>query len=209
MPEQILSVPYYRQHDMDSELNSYWQNRSCSILALKMVIDYYRQKDEKPPVDLSKLFEKAMKNGGVDANGSWYQAAIVKTAQDYGYRAWRRSWQPSQRDIDFFKSEGLNSASSAAWQSQVRAEALPTLFGHLRQGIPIIASVAKEFEQVDRAHLIVLTGAKFDKGQGLAGFYYNDPYSKNEKPQKDRFVKLDKFISKWLWRGIFVVPERK
>lgn len=207
MASPLLKVPYYQQNQIDSALNSYWQNRSCGLLALKMVIDYYRQRVGKSPTDLADIFQKAMANGGVNEAGDWQHAALVKTAQQYGYIAWRRSWQPARRDIEWFKSEGLKAESLERWQDQANAEALPSLVDSLERFCPVLVSVAKNFDEINRPHFVVLIGVRQSSGK-LAGFYFNDPYSPTTRSRRGHYVSLAIFTNKWNWRGIFVQPKK-
>lgn len=206
--EHILDVPYYRQIDIQSPLSTYWQERSCGILALKMVIDYYRQKLSQQPVDLQELFDKAVANGGVDANKNWIHAALVSTAKDYGLMAWRRNWNLSAAGRQQFTTEGQSPATLERINFQQRRESLPTLVEQVENGHPVIISVAKNFDEVDKPHLVVLTGIKRKPELGgYEGFYYNDPYTVSESDRKDRYVDIDRFMEKWNYLAIFVEPS--
>lgn len=204
MSDHKLDVPYYRQVDIKSGLNSYLQNRSCGILALKMVLDYYRLNLKKPTLDLAELFEKALKNGGTNGIGDWYHSTLVKTAIDYGFKSWRRSWRPADRDKDFFRSEGVNENSIALWEEQTKAESIPSLVSSVKKKCPVIVSVAKNFEMIDKNHDVVLVGFKMNKNS-VTGLYFHDPYAvPTGKDNKDLYVPLDKFNGKWTYRAIFV-----
>ncbi len=206
--EHILDVPYYRQIDTESPLSAYWQERSCGILALKMVIDYYRLQKAQEPVDLKELFDKALAGGGVDENKNWIHAALVKTASDYGLVAWRRNWNLSAAGRQHFTAEGQSTQTLTRINNQQQREALPTLVDQVESGYPVIISVAKNFDEVDKPHLVVLTGIKRKpEVGGYQGFFYNDPYTISETDSKDRYVAIDRFIDKWNYLAIFVEPS--
>lgn len=209
MSTKILAVPYYRQVEMDSTLNTYWQNRSCGILALKMVLDFYRGQSEQEPLDLAELFEKTLANGGVNEAGDWYHAAFAKTAIGYGFRSWRRNWHNAAEDVETYRQEGVNEPSIERWNRQTMQEALPSLINSLERKHPVMVSVAKNFDEVDRPHLVVLTGIRYNGDHKPQGFYYNDPYSPSKNPRQDRYVPLSKFNDKWNYRAIFVEPAKE
>lgn len=206
--EHILDVPYYRQIDTESPLSTYWQERSCGILALKMVIDYYRSQQNQSPLDLKELFDSALANGGVDQNKNWIHAALVKTASQYGLMAWRRNWNLSAAGQQHFTAEGQSAETLACINRQQQREALPTLVDQIESGHPVIISVAKNFDEVDKPHLVVLTGIKRKpEAGGYEGFYYNDPYTTSRTDRKDRYVDIDRFMDKWNYLAIFVEPS--
>lgn len=207
MSSHKLDVPYYRQIDLQHGMNSYWQNRSCGILCVKMIVDFYRQAAGKPATELVEIFEKALANGGAAENGDWLHSTLVKTAKDYGFLAWRRSWKPAERDKEFFRGEGVGEDSITRWQEQAQAEALPSLIAEVARGYPVIVSVAKNFNETEKNHDVVLTGVKGSAGSP-EGFYFNDPYSDvHGKDNKDRLVPLEQFNKNWTFRAIFIEPK--
>jgi hypothetical protein len=204
--DRILDVPYYRQNS-DNGLDPFWRDRSCGILALKMVIDFYRRGQHQPDIDLGELFDRAMSNGGVDDNGNWLHSALVKTARDYGFRSWRRMWRLSGDQRARIESEGADSATLERNELQQMREAMPTLVETVDMGFPVIISVAKNFDDVEKPHLVVLTGVRRSaETNKYQGFFYNDPYSPSRADRKDRYVALARFIEKWNYLAIFTEP---
>ncbi len=202
-----LDVPYYRQNDPNGVLSKFWQERSCGVLALKMVIDYWRLKDELAPVDLQELFDRAIANDGVDANGNWLHSALVKTASDYDLLSWRRMWRLSSDQRRGAAASGVAGAALLRNEIQQQREALPTLVEALVQGSPVIISVAKNFDEVAKPHLVVLTGVRRRTKLGaFEGVFYNDPYSPTASDAKDRYVSISKFNEKWNYLAIFAEP---
>lgn len=203
-----LDVPYYRQNDPNGGLSEFWQARSCGVLALKMVIDYWRLKNDQPPVELLELFDKAMANDGVDKDGNWMHSSLVKTAQDYDLLSWRRMWSLSSDQRRGAAASGVDGDSLIRNEIQQRREALPTLVEALVQGKPVIISVAKNFDSVDKPHLVVLTGVRRREKLGaFEGIFYNDPYAPTASDAKDRYVSISKFNEKWNYLAVFVEPK--
>jgi hypothetical protein len=205
-----LDVPYYRQNDPGEGLTEFWQQRSCGVLALRMVIDYWRLKAGLEPVSLVGLFDQAMANDGVDANGNWMHSALVKTARDYDLLSWRRMWSLSSDQRRGAAASGVDGDSLVRNEIQQRREALPTLVEALVQGKPVIISVAKNFDSIDKPHLVVLTGVRRRTKLGaFEGIFYNDPYAPTHSDAKDRYVTISKFNEKWNYLAIFVEPLDK
>ena len=203
-----LDVPYYRQNDPNGGLTEYWQKRSCGVLALKMVLDYWGLKAGHDEIPVTELFDNAMANGGVDAENNWLHGALVKTATQYGYVSWRRMWSLSADQKRGAAASGVEGDALERNQEQQRREALPSIVDALDHGRPVIVSVAKNFDDVDKPHLIVLTGIKRKLKLGAyEGIYYNDPYSPTVKDEKERYVDIDVFNDKWNFLAIFVEPK--
>lgn len=207
MADHLLDVPFYNQLDKANGLDSYWGERSCALLAIKMVMDYWRHLDGKEPVNLSKLFEELKNDGGLDENQNWKHAALVKAARRYGFISWRRGWMLSKDGKAAFRAEGADDKTLLKIDIQHRREALPTIVEEIEKGHPVIVSVAKEFAEVNRPHIVVLTGIRRRDDGTYQGFFYNDPYSPTRNDRKDRYVPLAKFVEKWRSQAIFIQPE--
>jgi hypothetical protein len=203
-----LDVPYYYQNDPANGLTEYWQERSCGILALKMVIDYYRLQQGLEPVVVSELFDRAMELGGVDEAGNWRHAGLVKTTRTYGLESWRRVFSLSTDQRKAVLAEGASAVEVLANNLQQRREALPTLVDSIEHGHPVIISVAKNFDEIDKPHLVVVTGIRRRVELGAyMGLFYHDPYKEEVEDRKDRYISIEHFNSKWNYLGIFVQPK--
>ncbi|MEX0932003.1 MAG: C39 family peptidase [Candidatus Saccharimonadales bacterium] len=201
-----LKVPFYSQFEKDNGLDRRWQERSCGILALRMIFDYYRTVQGAPLVNLQQLLSDALELGGVDKHHNWYHATLVRTARHYGFLAWRRSWIPSQRDVDWFKKEGASELSIKAWHQQLKEEAVYALSLEIVEGHPVVVSASPYFGEEQKAHLMVLSGLRKDSNGNVEGFYYQDPYDKTQGPKKERYVSLEQFMKAWTFRAVFVHP---
>ncbi len=203
----ILHVPFYSQLDDAHKLGDYWKTRSCGILALKMVVDYWRHKQGLEPIPAADLLAEGDVMGGRNDEG-WLHSTIVMVARHYGFIAWRRGWMLSSDGLRRFSAEGARDRTLGIVDDQQRKEAFPTLVDSIERGYPVIVSVARNFAEVDKPHMIVLTGIRRTNEKGdYHGFFYNDPYSPTRNERKDRYVSLAHFTDKWRWQGIFVMPE--
>lgn len=202
----ILDVPFYSQLDDVHKLGDYWKTRSCGILALKMVVDYWRLKQGLNPIPAEDLLAEGNVMGGRNDQG-WLHSTIVMVAREYGFIAWRRGWMLSSDGMQRFSAEGARERTLAIIDNQQRREAFPTLVASIEHGFPVIISVARNFAEVEKPHMIVLTGIKRSSTKGdYRGFFYNDPYSPTRNERKDRYVSLARFTEKWRWQAIFVMP---
>lgn len=204
--DHILDVPFYSQFG-DNGLDPFWQERSCGILALKMVIDYWRLKTGQHPVPVTEIFNEGNVVGGRTSRGDWVHSALVMVARHYGFTAWRRGWMLSSDGTVRFSAEGADEATLAQIDRQQRKESFATLIETLQRGYPVIVSVAKNFDEIDKPHVVVLTGLRRDEAKdSYEGFYYNDPNSPDVQSGKNSFVALAEFTHKWRYQGIFVIP---
>lgn len=204
----LLDVPYYCQNDPNNGLEPFWRERSCGVHSLKMVLDYWRAKEGKEPIPVKELFDHAYAIAGVNDNYDWAHSSFTKTAHDYGFIAWRRMWSLSADQRKAAAASDVTDESLERNEAQQRLESLPTLVDALDHGKPVIVSVAKNFDEVARSHLIVLTGIRRKQKLGAyEGFFYNDPFSPIDHFAKERYVTIDVFRDKWNYLAIFIEPK--
>lgn len=174
-----ISVPYYSQYlDVTDEL---WQPRACSIVCLKMLL-------ESKDVATTSLDEMITQGEAIGAHGEsgWKQDGIIALAKQYGAKLSRNEWRQS----DTKSPEELNE------------EGIQFLISELRSGNAVLASAVKKFTEVDKFHLVVLTG--FEENDGvLTGFYYHDSDTQVRGEGENLFVTIDIFRAKWRRMAIF------
>ncbi len=195
--KKILDVPYISQYRDLADVD--WQGRACGVTCLAMVLAYY-EGEARP---LQALIDLGTELKAYNGDYDWYDSGLCNIAARLGYTAWRRRWALSKIDTDFFEKEGRTELDNEAYNAQSMKEGLYSIEHSLRNGTPVIVSVNKDFDEHNHGHLIVLTGYEKD-GEKLAGFYYNDPNSR-EKKLKDEYAHLDLFLDHWKRRGVFVV----
>lgn len=204
----ILDVPFYSQNDDSHGLDVYWKERSCGIFALKMVTDYWRIKAGQTPISAKQLLMDGDVVGGRIESIGWLHSNIVMVARQYGFIAWRRSWLLSADGRQRFSAEGAGERTLEIIDAQHRQEAYPTLVRSLESGCPVIISVARNFSEVDKPHLVVLTGfRRSSKKDDYQGFFYNDPYDPDSELRKDNYVSLRDFSKMWRSQAIFIIPS--
>jgi len=81
--KKILEIPHLMQY-YDIE-NDFWKGRSCGIVSLAMVLDFYGIE-----VDLSELIDLGLKNNGYIKDVGWKHQVIVDLAKKFGLESRRR-----------------------------------------------------------------------------------------------------------------------
>ncbi len=80
--QKILEIPHWGQFiDVSDPI---WQGRSCGIVSLAMILDYYNI-----PFDIKKLINKGLEIGGYLEGVGWKHQGIVDLAKLYGLQAER------------------------------------------------------------------------------------------------------------------------
>lgn len=188
----ILDVPYYsQQKDVEDER---WKRRACGIVCLKMVMEYFGDRERKAP-SLNKLIKENEFIGGFTEFGSKHEALVI-LLRNYGINAYRQEFRSLANDLETGKAE------ESPYEEEMVDFGIGKISFALGERKPVIASVFKGFSERDKFHLIVLTG--FEKRGGrLSGFYFNDPDYPSADEGKNRFVPLDLFKDNWRKMVIF------
>lgn len=193
--KKILDVPYYSQHE--DVKDEYWKKRSCAIVCLKMVINYYKKQDFNLPT-IQDLIEEGVFIKGLDENKDWKQDSLVILLHNLGFNAYRQEFKSFKIDLEK-KKEFLSEHSD-----RMLGDGINKITGKLSLNKPVLVSVAKKFKEESKFHMVVLTGFEMDGGGELKGFYYNDTDYRNEREGKDLFVDIETFKTYWRRLAIFV-----
>lgn len=196
----ILDVPYYSQR-LDVK-DSFWQPRSCGIVALAMAMDYVRARkiirasyiyknrfgsndtaaNQKRARDiLKKLINEGVAMGVRDPKYGWIHDGLVMLAKRHGFK------KSFRKEFDF----GSRTSNNVA---------LSYMIALLKLGIPILASVRFK----SSGHLVLLTGYSYLGVGHLSGFFYHDPNSRSRKVGAHKFISTSEFLKKWKGRLIVV-----
>jgi hypothetical protein len=213
--DKVLDVPYYSQlTEVEvAGLDDEWKRRSAGLLCLKMVMDYWHFTAKAEVPGLLSLLHVAREQKAINAKHDWVHSGLVRTAQHFDFIAWRRKWSLSSEEEKFFKDEGLGKIGLNLLEKQTHREGIMTLTNAIVADIPVIISVPKEFGEINKSHLVVVTGIRKDAILGkYKGFYINDPYNagrerKSGAERKDEFISRERFIDNWNRRAIFVIPK--
>lgn len=173
-------VPFVSQyHDLaDPE----WQWRGCGIVALKMVLDYWHNQDERhQTVELNALHRKGIDAGAYRENIGWTHKGLVQIAHDLGYESYNRDWAANGP---------TPKSQEAAWEA---------LALELRKG-PVLASVYSGLEPSrGGGHIVVVAG----EADGLV--FLNDPEQREEREGR-RALAVEVFQTAFKRRYVVVRP---
>ena len=144
-----FDVPAYSQFlDLEDEE---WKDRSCVIVSLKMLLDYWNNDSEVTSEDLENLITEALASDAYIPGIGWKHKELVDVAKAHKMDGENLDWTSEHPDIAFNKM-------------------LPYLEKH-----PVIASVFKDLKAGESGHLVVVTG--YEDGN----IYYNDADSKDRE----------------------------
>lgn len=174
-------VPFLSQYE--DIRDPMWQWRGCGIFGLKMVLDYWHQRDavcRTAPIE--ELLEVGKRLGAYREGIGWMHRGLVEIAKQYGYEGFNADHAP----------QGLTPKSiEDSWQ---------VLLGELSEG-PVLASVYGGLDpQRGGGHIVVVTGFQ----DGLVAL--NDPKEHNALEGKKLLVLL-RFLNAFKRRFIVIRPH--
>jgi len=175
-----LDVPYYSQKIDVKDTN--WKNRACGIVCLKMVLDFYG----KDTPGLDELIKIGVEMNAYGSSG-WIHQGLVNIATQLNLTIYRKEFRSNDYEkVQELLSQGLNEIVES-----------------LKDGNPVLVSAVKKFKEVDKFHIVTLTGFKGDS-QNPEGFYYHDPDALTKKEGENLFVSIGIFKKYWRRMAIFV-----
>jgi uncharacterized protein YvpB len=115
--QKLIDVPHWVQYyDIQDD---FWQGRSCGIVSLAMILDYYHKKFE-----LHDLIERGVVVDNYNPAIGWKHQTIVDLAQEYGLLAHRTEDDTVENLIEsIYKDEPVIISIHRNWD--------PTEGGHL------------------------------------------------------------------------------
>lgn len=158
----MIEVPCYSQHRDVKE--RFWQNKSCGIVCVKMIIDYFHPDNL---TTLSSLIKEGLVIDGFTKEG-WSHHSLVILLRNHGVMAYSQEFR--SHEIDLETKEGRKSS----YEENFIQKGIEKIKENLDKKLPVIASVSKDFNGNKDTHLILLTG--YDDKY----VYFNDPNSENE-----------------------------
>lgn len=192
----IIEINYLSQY-LDVK-DPYWQPRSCSIVCLKTVMDYYRtdKKEDTPTVE--QLIKEGFLIGGFGLDG-WVHDAIVMLAHNYGFSAYRQEFRSMDIDYESKKmQEGI-------YHDKLSQDGIEKIIRYLRSKKPVIVSAVKKFQEEDKFHTVILIGFE-EQDEKILGFYYHDPDALVRQDGVRQFVNMETFEKFWRRLAIFITP---
>jgi hypothetical protein len=194
--KNVIKIKYYSQYLNVSD--PYWQPRSCSIVCLKMIMDYYRASGKNKIPTIEELIKEGFLIGGFGTDG-WIHDAIVMIAHNYGFSAYRQEFRSMDIDYESKKmKEGI-------YHDKLIQFGIEKISRYLKSEKPVIVSAVKKFQEEDKFHTVVLIGYEESNGK-IIGFYYNDPDALVKEDGECQYVDLKTFEKFWRRLAIFITP---
>lgn len=217
--KKVIEVPYYSEFqeiDGSKEHQEVFKRRSCGIVSVKMVVDYYSKKHGFKTISLKQLIEASLRHrayrlelGGTRKNYGWIYSGIVRTLQEFGFFAWRRHFLLMAEDIGHLRKEGASEKSLNLYAKQARKEAFESFARSIDEGAPFLVSIVKNLGRKKSPHLVVVTGYERSDSGTIKGFFINDPNNPkkngNSRPEhKNQFLTTTDFNKIWRKTALFV-----
>jgi len=128
-----------------------WKGKSCGIVSLKMLMDYWLDNPSAAPEKFEELINEGLGCGGYVPGVGWRHKELADVARSHGLDGENFDWTDEHVDVAFNK-------------------VVPHLAVH-----PVMASIYRDLNGDEPGHLVVLTG--YEDGR----ISYNDPDSKKRK----------------------------
>lgn len=203
----ILDVPFTSQNIPDVPKN--WINRSCGVTCVKMVLDYFFEKDliyfagPKNKLSINQLIDEGIQIGSYKENVGWIHSGLVKILRNHGVLSYTQEFKSVNVTID--QIHGVTFVDGKNYP-EMPIYGIKKIISSLNSERPVIVSVEPGFSNNKDNHLIVLTGFEninFDNK--IDGFiYFHDPDARDGVEKINFKVSLSDFIKKWRKMAIFL-----
>ncbi len=192
-----LNIRYYSQYSDAIEKD--WQDRSCAIVCLQMVLDFYENKIE--PMDLIKeglfiskdLIERGRETEGYTSKFGWGHELLVTLLRNHGLPSYKQDFRSVKFDLlnsSFLKSD---------FEFKIFEFGINKIKENLLNNKPIIISLSKDIDNKKTSgHMVVVYGFEEDE-EKIKGFYINDPANIDNKK-----ISIEDFKKVWKRLVIFV-----
>ena len=149
-----------------------WNKYSCGICVLKMLMVF--RKPEFKDLSVMTLLNQALERNGYIGNVGWKHQVLVDIAALYGV--------PMSFQKEFFNTPAKKKIG------------IKIINEKLNSGLPVAASVLREFKVSDSAHLVVIEGL-LKLGPFVRGYKIVDPYP--GKRGNRYMVSKKEFLTGW------------
>ena len=197
-----LNIKYYSQYSEKIEKD--WQSRSCAIVCLQMVLDFYKK--ESKPIDLIKeglfisedLEKRGRRTEGYTREFGWGHELLVTILRNHGLPAYKQDFRSIKFNLDD------STFSNSGFESEIFEFGINKIRENLLNNKPVIVSIVKDtLNKKTSGHMVVVSGLEEKNGE-VKGFYIKDPEIKDNSGSQDDFIDIEKFINIWKKLAIFV-----
>ena len=164
--KKIIPVPYISQYSDSIEHD--WQNRSCGIACVAMLLGYYNLEDISP----MKLINEGVSIGGYCSHG-WFHESLVRLLRNHGINAYAQEFRsvnvsPEQKPFEISPLE-----------TKMIDEGVAKIIHEIDADHPVMVSVAPGFNTNKENHLVLIIG--YDFSDKKEKFLIHDPDAATEK----------------------------
>jgi len=164
--KKIIPVPYISQYSDSIEHD--WQNRSCGIACVAMLLGYYNLEDISP----MKLINEGVSIGGYCSHG-WFHESLVRLLRNHGINAYAQEFRsvnvsPEQKTFEISPLE-----------TKMIDEGVAKIIHEIDADHPVMVSVAPGFNTNKENHLVLIIG--YDFSDKKEKFLIHDPDAATEK----------------------------
>ena len=188
------NVPFYSQYDDVTQ--SEWRSRSCTIVCMKMALEYLTEL-EIPSAD--KLIAEGLYIGAHTPDG-WSHHKTALLAHNYGAPAYLEEFRSVYID-----AEGQR-AQASTHEIGMRDFGIEKIASAIKAGNLVIVSALRNLDVNGTFHTILITGVEEKEGRVL-GFYFHDPDTTTER-RVNSFIELPDFLLIWRKMAIFIGKNR-
>jgi uncharacterized protein YvpB len=179
-----INVPYFSQ--ISDVVESSWQSSACSIVNLKMVLEFLSP-GEAPSIN--ELIAEGVVIGAYSEGAGWSHDGIVRLFRNHGVPAYAQE----------FRSVAIDPATWGKKASDTLVETGIEKLAHaVSNGKPVIVSVLPGFGSNSGNHTVTLVGADEQT------FFYHDPHAADASAGKCQSVPKQDFKKFWRHLAIFV-----
>ena len=182
--KKIIPVPYISQYSDSIEHD--WQNRSCGIACVAMLLGYYNLEDISP----MKLINEGVSIGGY-CNHGWFHESLVRLLRNHGVNAYAQEF----RSVDVNPEQKTFEISPL--ETKMIDEGLAKIIHEIDANHPVMVSVAPGFNTNKENHLVLIIG--YDFSDKKEKFIIHDPDAATEK-QAHSEMSMDIAQIRKFWR---------
>jgi len=187
--KKIIPVPYISQYSDSIEHD--WQNRSCGIACVAMLLGYYNLEDINP----MRLINEGVSIGGY-CNRGWFHESLVRLLRNHGVNAYAQEF----RSVNV--SPENKTFEISVLETKMIEEGLAKIIREVDANHPVMLSVDPGFNTNKENHLVLIIGYDFsDKNEK---FIIHDPNAATEKlAHSEMSVDIAKIRKFWRKFAIF------
>ncbi len=193
------SVPFFSQ--LDSSISQVWQEKTCGIVSLYIVMSYFwQQASKKQAPSLNEIVVDGLDSDSYLKGIGWDHVGLAGIARSHGFKAVVRSWFIRDDDLKIMNNQGRISSKKEEklYIQTVQSEFIKTLTSSLENMQPVILSVKPKFSSNGSNHLVVITAIS-DDGSSLK---VHDPIVEDSSGNQE--VSMAKLLQYCNYNAIFI-----